>query len=136
MKNILIMLMLLTVLFTGCTHDEYLDDSSQNETVVNEQLDVSEVKLIDSDEARKLIKDSGALLVDVRTKEEYEQNHIEGAMLIPLDVIDSVIEEQISDKETNIILYCRSGRRSGIAAELLLEMGYKNIYDMGAISSW
>lgn len=67
-------------------------------------------------------------IVDVRTKEEYDTGHVNGALNIPYDEIDEKVD---LDKEKTIIVYCRSGRRSSIAYETLKKLGY-NVYDLGA----
>ncbi|MGL4370193.1 MAG: rhodanese-like domain-containing protein, partial [Spirochaetota bacterium] len=65
----------------------------------------------------------------------YAQGHIEKSILLPLDRIDSA-PGVIADKNAVIFVYCRSGRRSKIAAEKLLDAGYKNVYDLGGIIDW
>jgi rhodanese-related sulfurtransferase len=76
------------------------------------------------------------ILLDVRTQEEFAEGHIEGAILIPDYEIETKAEEQLTDKAATIFLYCRSGRRSALAAEALSNLGYTNIYDFGGIIDW
>ncbi len=120
------------------TSTEENQNSSENngEKEVKEDVVKDPVTLVNSEDAKSLINDEGAILVDVRTKEEYDAGHIDGAILVPLDELDSLIDEKIESKEQKIILYCRSGRRSSIAGELLVDRGYTAIYDLGAMSSW
>ena len=66
---------------------------------------------------------------------EYEQGHLDNSINIAVDVIESTIESEVSDKDTKIIVYCRSGNRSATAAQTLVNMGYKNVYDLGAMNS-
>ena len=73
-------------------------------------------------------------LVDVRTMEEYSANHIPTSVNIPFDVISMNLPTE--DKDALIVVYCRSGRRSGIAKNTLLELGYTNVHDFGAVSKW
>ncbi len=82
--------------------------------------------------------DKGDMLtvIDVRTKEEYASGHVPGSILIPFDEIKAKAGQLPQDKNTEIVVYCRSGRRSAIAADTLIALGYNRIYDMGAISSW
>ena len=82
--------------------------------------------------------DKGDILtvIDVRTKEEYASGHVPGSILIPFDEIKAKAGQLPQDKNTEIVVYCRSGRRSAIAADTLIALGYNRIYDMGAISSW
>ncbi len=71
------------------------------------------------------------LIIDVRTGMEYLISHIPGAVLIPYDGIEDKIEKYVSDKSAHIALYCRSGHRSGIANEVLHNMGYFNSENYG-----
>ncbi|MCC8157805.1 MAG: rhodanese-like domain-containing protein [Phascolarctobacterium sp.] len=82
--------------------------------------------------------DKGDMLtvIDVRTKEEYASGHVPGSILIPFDEIKAKAGQLPQDKNTEIVVYCRSGRRSAIAADTLIALGYNRIYDMGAVSSW
>ena len=76
------------------------------------------------------------LLVDVRTQQEYNEGHIPGSILFPVDKIQENFEEKYPDKNTLIIVYCRSGNRSRNASITLIDMGYTNVKDMGGIQSW
>jgi phage shock protein E len=69
--------------------------------------------------------------IDVRTPEEYQQGFLEGSINIPVQVIDHEIEKTITDRNTPIYLYCRSGNRSGKAAEILHQKGYKQVINYG-----
>lgn len=80
-------------------------------------------------------KTDGAILLDVRTKEEYQNYHIEGSLNIPLQSLDS-IENQIPDKNTPIFVHCLSGARSASAASILQKKGYTTVTDIGGISSY
>lgn len=71
--------------------------------------------------------------IDVRTAEEYGAGHVAGAANIPYEEIVDRIGEVTSDKEATIYLYCRSGRRSGIALENLQEAGYRNAVNIGGL---
>ena len=71
------------------------------------------------------------LLIDVRTDEEFDSGHLQGAINIPYQIIDEHIADINSSKNQEIILYCRSGRRSEIAKTTLLELGYTNVTNAG-----
>ena len=87
-------------------------------------------------EAREMISE-GAILSDVRTEEEYNEGHIEGAVLLSLDDINLInMEEYVDSKDTVIIVYCRSGNRSSQAVTKLKKLGYINVYDLGSIENW
>jgi len=75
------------------------------------------------------LKDS--VVIDVRTKKEFDQGHLKNAVNIPHTEIKEKIENHVADKNRKIIVYCRSGRRSGIAKDILDEMGYRNVINGG-----
>lgn len=76
------------------------------------------------------------VLLDVRTKEEFREGHIEGAVNIPLPTLAYEIENEVPEKDQVIVLYCRSGVRTLTAAEILKDLEYTKVYDMGGIISW
>ena len=84
----------------------------------------------------RLDKGEKLIIVDVRTKEEYDSGHIANSLLIPYDEIEKKAPALLTDKNAAIIVYCRTGRRSEIAAKALIGMGYTNVADMGSISDW
>ncbi|MDO4418795.1 MAG: rhodanese-like domain-containing protein [Ruminococcus sp.] len=75
-------------------------------------------------------------LIDARTDEEFASGHIEGAILIPEYEIVSRAEQELPDKDALILVYCRSGRRSKIASEKLVNLGYINVKEFGGIIDW
>ena len=92
---------------------------------------------INGAEAKALMdSESGYIIIDARTQEEYDQGHIPGAILIPEYEIADRAEKELSDKEQLILVYCRSGRRSKIAAEELVKLGYTNVKEFGGIIDW
>ena len=78
-----------------------------------------------------------AILVDVRSEDEYNEGHIDGALLLPVDNInEDSASEVIESKDSTVIVYCRSGNRSSQALQILNDLGYENVYDLGAMSNW
>jgi len=77
----------------------------------------------------------GVKVVDVRTAEEFAEGHVPGALNIPFDQIAQRAGE-IGPSSTPVLLYCRSGRRSGIAAKALADKGFTAIYDMKTLDAW
>ena len=77
----------------------------------------------------------GAVLLDVRTPQEYAQGHIPGSKNIPLQTLHDA-EGAIQDKGTPLYVYCQSGARSSQAASLLKQMGYTNVTNIGGIAAW
>lgn len=93
--------------------------------------------LISAEEAKERLDSGDALvLVDVRTKEEFDAGHIESALLLPNEEILDTPPELLPDKNAEILIYCRSGNRSAQAAKKLVAMGYTNVYDFGGIIDW
>ena len=106
--------------FVGC---------SNGGSATYEQISGAEAKaLMDSE--------SGYIIIDARTQEEYDQGHIPGAILIPYGEIADRAEKELPDKDQLILVYCRSGRRSKIAAEELVKLGYTNVKEFGGIIDW
>ena len=94
-------------------------------------------KRITAEEAFNMMQNSKEyILLDVRTEEEFNSEHIEGAILIPDNEISNRAADELPDKNALILIYCRSGRRSEIAARELINMGYTNTYDFGGILTW
>ena len=120
----LIFLLLAVMLLTACGQDK---ENDQGAVYVN----------ITAEEAKQIMdSEEGYIILDVRTQEEYDQGHIPGAILISHEEIAEKAEDVLTDKNQLILVYCRSGRRSKIAAEALVELGYTNIKEFGGIIDW
>ena len=76
------------------------------------------------------------IIIDARTQEEFAEGHIENAILIPEYEISNRAEKELPDKDALILVYCRSGRRSKIASEELVKLGYANVKEFGGIIDW
>ena len=88
-------------------------------------------------EAKALMdSESGYIILDAREQDEYDEGHIPGAILIPYGEIADRAEKELPDKDQLILVYCRSGRRSKIAAEELVKLGYTNVKEFGGIIDW
>ena len=121
-KRFLIMLLAFLLPF-GCV------GCSGGGSATYEQISGAEAKaLMDSE--------SGYIIIDARTQEEYDEGHIPGAIMIPEYEIADRAEKELPDKEQLILVYCRSGRRSKIAAEELVKLGYTNVKEFGGIIDW
>lgn len=77
-----------------------------------------------------------AVILDVRTQAEFDEGHIPGALLLPDSEITRRAEEVLPDKGQTVLVYCRSGRRSALAAKALVGLGYTEVYDFGGILDW
>lgn len=86
--------------------------------------------------AAMMEEESGYVILDVRTAEEYSERHIPGAANVPNETIGTEDIPELPDKEQLILVYCRSGNRSKQAAEKLVKLGYTNIVEFGGINDW
>ncbi|MDO4301201.1 MAG: rhodanese-like domain-containing protein [Clostridia bacterium] len=94
-------------------------------------------KIITPVEAKKIIDvEKNIKIIDVREEDELIEGYIENSVLIPLDTIRDNAEKILKNKNDKILVYCRSGRRSAIACEVLDELGYTDVYDFGGIIDW
>ena len=90
-------------------------------------------------QAKARMTEPGVIVLDVRMQQEYDAGHIANAVLLPLPLIeagDAEVARVLPDKDAEILVYCRSGRRSAIAANALINMGYTNVLDFGGINDW
>jgi len=106
---------------------------TQNEEQVQENKAM--YHKISQEEAKERI-DNGVLSIDVREQDEYDSGHIVGAVLSPVGNIGNDIVNIAKDKDTEILIYCRSGNRSRVASDALVALGYTNVYDFGGINTW
>ena len=120
----LVFLLLAVMLLTACGQDI---NNDQGAVYMN----------ITAEEAKQIMDtEEGYIILDVRTQEEYDEGHIPEAILIPYTQIGEKANEMLPDKDQLILVYCRSGRRSKLAAEALVELGYTNIKEFGGIIDW
>lgn len=118
MKKIMI-LMIISLLLCGC-------GESKDVKTTNKMISCSEMKKL-------LEEDDKAMLIDVRTKEEYAEGHLDGAVNIEYrELIDKINDV---DKSTNIIVYCKTGNRSDLSYNELKNSGFVNVYDLGSIKN-
>ena len=117
-------------LLAGCALSKTKKDTSEDTT------DKAAYRKISAEEAYEMMASQEVVVVDVRTREEYDVGHIENAVLVPNESIGSEMPEALPDKEATLLIYCRSGRRSKQAAEKLLKLGYQNVYDFGGVIDW
>ena len=99
----------------------------------------AKVNCIDATQARKLLESGTVTLLDVREKIEHDAGHIEGSKHISRGVLEMQIENHpgFQDKNSSVIIYCKSGGRSALAAATLQDMGYSNLYSLeGGFDGW
>jgi len=121
MKRILPLFFSLLLLFTGCGGST-ADNSYQQ---------------ITQEEAKEMMDTQEVIILDVREQNEYDSGHIPGAVLLPVGTIDEdTAAAVIPEKDSTVLVYCRSGNRSKTASSALAELGYTNIYEFGGINTW
>lgn len=119
-----ILVLLAAVLFSACGHN-----TQKEQEMVYMNITAQQAKeIMDTQE--------GYIILDTRTQEEYDAGHIPGAMVLPHDEVLKKAETVLPDKSQLILVYCRSGRRSKLAAEDLVKLGYTNIREFGGIIDW
>lgn len=122
MKKIFL-LILIFLCMCGCSNNKSTETESLATKVMGEK-------------AKELIA-SGAILLDVRTQSEYDENHIEGAILLPYaKITKDTASDYLENKDSVVIVYCASGGRSAQAGKTLKSLGYTNVYDLGSIDNW
>ena len=125
MKRILPLFFLLLLLLTGC-----------GGTTSNASSE-SDYQQISQEEAKEMMDTQDVIILDVREQDEYDSGHIPGAVLLPVGTIDeTTAAEVIPEKDSTVLVYCRSGNRSKTASSTLAELGYSNIYEFGGINTW
>ena len=124
MKRILPIFLLL-LLLTGC------GGTASNATSESSYQQISQ------EEAKEMMDTQDVIILDVREQDEYDSGHIPGAVLLPVGTIDEeTAAEVIPEKDSTVLVYCRSGNRSKTASSALAELGYTNIYEFGGINTW
>ena len=128
MKKRFIIFFAALCLLSGCGGQ----GSTQEETVV------AAFQQISQEEAKTIMStNQNAVVLDVRTQEEYDSGHIKGAVLLPVDAItEESAGEVIPTKDTQVLVYCRSGNRSVTASKALAQLGYTEVYEFGGINTW
>ena len=130
MKKIILAIMIITgILNAGCGSSQYAQvPRAERASVV--KISAEEAK------ARLDLEGDKITIVDVRTPAEYNEAHIEKAILLPVDTIGENASSVIPDLEAVCFVYCRTGSRSAASSAQLVQMGYRNIYDLGGIKDW
>lgn len=142
MKKVLcIISVLFCILLTVCGNDSSIGiiggADGPTSIIVSEKGEKAMYEQISAEEAKKIM-DSGEehIILDTREQDEFDEGHIPGAILIPYTEIENKAEAMLPDKDKLILVYCRSGRRSKIAAESLSKLGYTNVKEFGGIIDW
>ena len=115
--------LLYLLLLSGCSQSETITETNYMQITAKEAKNIMD-------------NETDYIILDVRTEEEFSEGHINDAILIPDYEIADKAEEILTDKDQLILVYCRSGRRSKLAADSLVTMGYTNIKEFGGIIDW
>lgn len=142
MKKLLcIILILICILLTACGEAKSIGiiggADGPTAILVSEKGEKEMYEHITAEQAKKIMdSEEDCTVLDVREQEEFDIGHIPGSILIPYTEIEGKAEEMLPDKNNQILVYCRSGRRSKIAAESLVKLGYTNVKEFGGIIDW
>ncbi len=137
--KILKVLIIITVLVTVIIYVISINMNSTNDRNVGEKMEKAEyIKITPSQmvEEIKNMNEKDYVILDVRTKQEYDLERIPNSILLTLDEIESEADVVLPDENAKIYVYCRTGRRSLNAAYKLIELGYKYVYDIGGIEDY
>ncbi|MBX7100574.1 MAG: rhodanese-like domain-containing protein [Myxococcaceae bacterium] len=91
---------------------------------------------ITGEQAHALVDTQRAVLLDVRTPDEFRERHLGGAVNLPVQALEAREAEVPAKPDQDVIVYCRSGHRSARAAELLKARGFSKVHDLGSMSNW
>ena len=133
-RYFVLLLILILIFLVGCSASQ----SPSPTPVIIEQTEsenAATYKIISAEEAKEMMT-AEHILLDVRTDEEFREGHISGAILIPDYEIAVRAESELPEKDAIVLVYCRSGRRSALAAQALADMDYSSIFDFGGIIDW
>lgn len=139
MKKYFLLMAALFIIFTvnGCKKDPEPVIPAATTEVTAAETEVNNYTQISAEEAKQMMQDqTGYIILDVRTLEEYDSGHIPGAVVLPNEVIGTEELTILPDKDQLILVYCRSGNRSRQASQKLVDLGYTNIYEFGGIIDW
>ncbi len=138
LKGLICLLILSLTLFSSCSGDVNKETTQNNTTETTENyINTLGYEQISGEEAKRLMDtEKDYIIIDARTEEEFNEGHIKDAILIPEYEIAERAEKELPDKNQLILVYCRSGRRSKIAAQALADLNYTNVKEFGGIIDW
>lgn len=138
MKRKIIIFLSALLLLTGCSRIEVNKNIETMERMISETEGNDSIYYqIDQETARRMMDEQDVLILDVREQDEYDSGHIADAVLLPVGTItEETAASVIPEKDTTVLVYCRSGNRSKTASKTLAELGYTQIYEFGGINTW
>lgn len=140
MKQISILLALAVsclFLLSACASvNDHPASSIAEDSAVEESTPGEAYHQITAEEAKQMLDEGGVTVVDVRTAEEYAEQHIPGAVLVPNESIGDEPPAELPDQDAVLLVHCRTGVRSKQASDKLIKLGYTQVYDFGGIVDW
>ena len=137
--TIALLTVVLTLFSCGCSKENDIKNDTTTKENITENTTVNSLgyEQITGEQAKQIMDtETGYIIIDARTIEEFNAGHIENAILIPEYEIAERAEKELPDKNQLILVYCRSGRRSKIASQALVDLGYTNVKEFGGIIDW
>ena len=122
--------------FAGCKGYSGMDSIKSTSSAASDTQKITYQQISQEEAKRIMDTENDYVIIDSRTDEEFAKGHIKGAIMIPEYEIAQKAEKEIPDKNKLILVYCRSGRRSKIAAAELVKLGYTNVKEFGGIITW
>ena len=121
MNRRMLLILVIALVLTGCGGKEMKNTYQQ----------------ISQEEAKNMMDTQEVIILDVREQDEFDAGHIPGALLLPVGIIsEETAAAVIPERNSVVLVYCRSGNRSKTASGALAELGYTNIYEFGGIHTW
>jgi len=125
MKRVWTAVLILLFLLTGCGEKTITADVENSYQQISQET------------AKQMMDEQTVIILDVREQDEYDSGHIADAVLLPVGTIDAeTAAAVIPEKDSIVLVYCRSGNRSKTASAALVELGYTQIYEFGGINDW
>ncbi|MBR2152119.1 MAG: rhodanese-like domain-containing protein [Clostridia bacterium] len=142
MKKIIsigVVLILCFFSFVGCANEENNKENiveNSTESSMEHSMENTYTRITPQEAKNLMDTETDYVILDTRTTEEFAEGHIEGAIMIPEYEIADRAKKDLPNKDQLILVYCRSGRRSKIAADELVKLGYTNVKEFGGIIDW
>lgn len=125
MKRVWTAVLILLFLLTGCGEKTITADMENSYQQISQET------------AKQMMDEQTVIILDVREQDEYDSGHIVDAALLPVGTIDAeTAAAVIPEKDSIVLVYCRSGNRSKTASAALVALGYTQIYEFGGINDW
>ncbi|HAS73237.1 MAG TPA: rhodanese-like domain-containing protein [Clostridiales bacterium UBA8960] len=131
-------LLLVLLSLSACGQAAETETETTTETSTDQKVEpvINGSKIKPQDAKERLDSNEAIILVDVRTKEEFDETHIPDAILLPLATLKNDAATLLPNLDATYFVYCRSGSRSADAVKIMLDLGYTSVFDLGGIINW